>query len=111
MKSVGIDIVSIKRIEKTLKKYKINFLKKVLTNNEINQLNNILNFNRKVEKLAGIYAAKEAIVKCLNGKIFLKDIEILYNDNGAPYCKANNYNFFISISHEKEYAIAIAILH
>ncbi len=57
------------------------------------------------QTLTGIFAAKEAILKCQHGEINLVDIEILPNKYGAPSFK----NYLISISHSGEYAIAIAI--
>ncbi len=72
--------------------------------------------------MAGIFAAKEAISKLLGtgiGKINWKHIEILHEEEGKPY--VNLYDealkfsgqlgideFSLSISHEKEYAIAFA---
>lgn len=60
--------------------------------------------------LAGRWAAKEAIFKAIsnNIKILVKDIEVLNNKNGKPIC-TNINNVSISISHEREYAIAFAI--
>lgn len=58
------------------------------------------------KSFAGKFAAKEAIVKANNDfktKSF-KEIEILNDVNGKPYFD----NFSISISHEDDYAIAIA---
>lgn len=57
------------------------------------------------QTLTGIFAAKEAIVKCQYGEINLLDIEVLPNNFGKPSYK----NFLVSISHSGEYAIAIAM--
>ena len=60
--------------------------------------------------LYGRYAAKEAIMKALphTKKLNFLDIEILNDENGQPI--ANIKNIAISISHEKNYTIAIALL-
>ncbi len=110
MKSLGIDIVSIKRIENIYKKFGNNFLKKILNPYEMKEIEKIKNKKRKIEKIAGIFAAKEAIIKCLNKKIYLNEITISYTKNGKPYCKINNRNIIISISHEKSFAVAVALI-
>ena len=61
-----------------------------------------------LQTLTGIFSAKEAIFK--TGRINnlqkkIKKIEIKYNENGKPQYK----NFFLSISHSKNFAIAIAM--
>jgi holo-[acyl-carrier protein] synthase len=60
-----------------------------------------------IHSFAGKFAAKEAIVKSdsnFKGKPF-KDIQIKNNKLGQPYYS----NFSLSISHDEEYAVAIAI--
>ena len=68
---------------------------------------------------AGRFAAKEAIKKCIlsSGTIDsldFKDIEVLPKSNGAPIVTKINkisYNELqVSISHEKDYAIAMAMI-
>jgi len=58
------------------------------------------------KSFAGKFAAKEAIVKANNDfkNRSFKEIEILNDEYGKPYFN----NFSISISHEDDYAIAIA---
>lgn len=108
MKDIGIDIVSIDRISKAYNKYNKKFLLKILTPSEIKFFNKIANYNRKIYKLAGIFASKEAVIKCFNGKISFKDIEIRYKETGKPYAIVNSEKILLSISHEKSYAIAVA---
>lgn len=59
--------------------------------------------------LAGRFAAKEAIMKCMlqTKDLHFLDIEILKDELGAPTC--NIPNISVSISHEKEYTIAYAL--
>ena len=68
---------------------------------------------------AGRFAAKEAVKKCLysselTNQIGFSDIEILSKDNGAPIVSSIfNYKYdqlIVSISHESEYAVAMAML-
>ena len=60
---IGIDIVSIKRIENLYKKFGEKFLYKIFSNIEIEEIKNIEHGNRKIEKIAGKFAAKEAVIK------------------------------------------------
>ena len=68
---------------------------------------------------AGRFAAKEAIKKCIlsTGKvdqIGFNEIEILPGKNGEPIVslieKLSYIKLEVSISHEKEYAIAMALI-
>ena len=74
MFKIGIDIVEISRIEKSVQRD--SFLKRVFTENEIANAEN-------AQSLAGIFAAKEAYFKALGTGITfpLTDIEILHNEN------------------------------
>jgi NAD(P)H-hydrate epimerase len=116
----GVDIVKVSRIERLLKDKRDRFLGRVFTKNEIEYINDV-NYNSQT--ISGIFAAKEAISKLLGtgiGKVSWKDIEILHNHKGAPYVKLYNEgmkiskglgikNIKLSISHEREYAIAFVI--
>lgn len=111
----GTDIIEISRIKNVFKNE--TFLRKMFTNNEIEYLK-----CRGAESTAGYFCAKEAVAKCLGtgfSGFNFTDIEIL-KKNSAPYVLlhgnaqkiAGNQkiaHIFISISHCKEYATAIAI--
>ncbi len=58
------------------------------------------------------FCAKEAIYKAIHAihACTLCDIEILSDDDGAPYCTMEEYAIQVSIAHEKAYAIAYAIV-
>ncbi|MEG0577567.1 MAG: holo-ACP synthase [Bacilli bacterium] len=105
---IGTDIVKISRIEKALNNQK--FIN-VLTSRE-KCIYERINGCRKSEWLAGRFAAKEAVFKALSKytSMNISDIEILESLNGAPSCKIDGFTIEISISHEKEYAIAFAII-
>ncbi len=68
---------------------------------------------------AGRFAAKESIKKCfyssgLTNQLGFSDIEILPKHNGAPgvskILKYKYNNVMVSISHESDYAVAMALL-
>lgn len=98
---VGTDIVDIKRIN-------LDISKKILTKSEMELFLSLTDI-RKPEWLAGRFAAKEAIFKALDIDIPINKIEVLY-DGYKPICNILGYKIHISISHEKDYAIAYCIV-
>lgn len=103
---VGIDIVDINRVKKYISD---KFIEQVLNDEEIMIFKNK---NKQVEFLAGRIAAKEAVIKALSDyeNPHMREITILNNAKGKPFVKYKNYNILLSISHEKDVAIAEAIL-
>lgn len=105
---VGCDIVQIARVHALITRHTtLHFL------SEKEQLifDGFRNEQRKAEWAAGRFAAKEAIYKAIH-KVYpcaLKEIEVLSDEQGAPYCDMVSFDIQISIAHEKEYAIAYAI--
>lgn len=105
--NVGLDIVEVERIKKAIEKTK-GFREKVFTKKEIEYCEKRKN---KYESYAGRFAAKEALVKALGegfSNLSFLDIEIQNDILGRPYY--TNYSANLSISHEKNYAAAIAII-
>lgn len=112
---IGTDIVKIDRIKKAVEKDA--FKNRCYTRQEI------ASASISVESLAGNFAAKEAVSKALGTGFScfgLLDIEILHNERGKPYVSLHRgakkiadelgvCNVHLSISHEKEYAIAFAV--
>lgn len=65
----------------------------------------------KVKFIAGRFAAKEAFLKAVRGgfgTIAFSHISILYDDFGIPYLLYADQRYDVSISHDGDYAIAIA---
>ena len=115
---IGNDIVDISRIDRLLKKYKNHFLNKVFSRDEIDIVGSKLHTSIH---LSGKFAAKEASKKALMAAgfnaVYLKDIQILNKEDGAPYIvlkkaeiEKNIKNLQISISHTSDYATAVTIL-
>lgn len=109
----GIDIVELYRIEQLIQRQK-KFVNRILTNDE-KEVFIKLSEHRKVEFLAGRFAAKEAYSKAVGtgiGKsLSFLDIEITANNLGKPFIKKpSDYKVHLSISHSKEYAIAQVII-
>lgn len=116
----GIDIVDIRRIQSILDKKKEKFYNKLFTPREIQFFQSRRD---NPETVAGHFAAKEAVSKMLGtgiGHIAWKDIEVLHDKCGKPYINMTdkisrhledmNLNHMdISITHEKEFSVAMAI--
>ena len=103
---IGIDIVEVNRIKKIINDHE-NFLTKVFNEDEIKRIEERKN---PYERIAGMYAAKEAVAKAMTtgiGKISFHDIKIKYIEN-LPHAEVFNKKFYLSISHEKNYAVAVA---
>lgn len=114
IKGIGIDIIEINRIAQAVNK-NARFVRRILTEKEHARYDKLPNEGRKLEFLAGRFAAKEAFAKAMGtgiGKLSFQHIEILPDEQGAPclVCATHKGNIFISISHSKEYAVAQVVL-
>lgn len=104
--AIGIDLISIKEFKKSMKTK--TFLTKVFTRNE--------SANRNPESLAGIFAAKEAVIKALAlPSNFWQNIEIDKEKNGRPFLRLSPaiqekiYDADLSITHQNGMAIAAVV--
>jgi holo-[acyl-carrier protein] synthase len=118
---VGTDICSISRIRKTYERYGEKFLDRILTPNEKQYVTS--RGRGLVESLAGRFAAKEAVGKALGvglRGVAWKEIEIGRAVSGAPsvilHGRAKKIaqhlhlnQIEISISHEREFSIALVV--
>ena len=112
MSGIGIDIVSVKKLERIVKKWGLSFLQRVFSQEELDSVKKNLMY---YQRLAARFAAKEAVIKALRKSELpdLRDITILNLPSGAPVCKLKNspdLNVLISISHIEEYAVATALI-
>lgn len=124
MLKLGTDIVYIPRIKSALDKFGERFLQRVYTKTEQQDCTKKSPQSQlMIPQLAGRWAAKEAVVKALGTGfqgISYTDVEVQRQPGGAPCVHlygraaeklaAQNYQWLLSISHEKDYAIATAIL-
>jgi len=117
----GIDLVDFPRIEEMLKRHEQKFLDRVFTPREQADAQNA---HSRVEKLAGRFAAKEAVLKLIGtgwrGKIAWTDIEVINNSLGQPQVNLSGQveqivnekqieQVTISITHTANFAIASAV--
>ncbi|RUM67914.1 MAG: holo-ACP synthase [Sulfurospirillum sp.] len=110
---IGIDIAKISRFEKFFEKKSL--LSKFLSEEEILLV-------KSTQNVASLFASKEAISKALGVGIgkhcTFKDIRIHKDSLGAPYFTLSKhiiqtYNITetsLSITHDGEYAIAVAVI-
>ena len=113
----GTDIIEIDRIKNSIEKYDVKFKENLYTEKEIEYCE-----SRKVQKYqhyAARFAAKEAIFKAISKNLSndysLKDFEIVNDENGKPEVVLNKEideieNIDISISHCKDYAVAMVVV-
>ena len=117
----GIDLVDFPRIESMVARHGERFLDRVFTKREQTDAQAVHN---RVEKLAGRFAAKEAVLKLLGtgwrGKIAWTDIEVTNNSSGQPEVRmggevkriadeAGIEQIALSITHTANFAIASAV--
>lgn len=126
---LGTDIVHIPRIKTALDRFGERFLQRVYTPIEQQDFltrdspADVSNY-RGIVRLAGRWAAKEAVVKALGTGwrgIRYIDVEIQRQTNGEPHvclygsacARANHWGssqWQLSLSHDGDYAIATALL-
>ena len=117
---LGIDIIEIERIKKSIERYGDRFLNKVFTNEEIKYCNSKFN---KYQHYAARFAAKEAVYKALTSGwkegLRWKDIEIQNDASGMPSINSTgkllsflsgDTQLRISISHSQNYVTSVAII-
>ena len=116
---VGVDIVDITRISRLQDEKKISLSKKILSEKEFGACN----FTITSQLLAARFAAKEAVSKALGTgfrSISFIDISILHDNLGKPFVVLGDKalllaeskgitELYVSISHEKNTAIAFCI--
>jgi len=109
----GIDIIEIKRLKEALDRWGGAFLKHIFNEEEIEYAE-----GKKfpIQHFAARFAAKEAVYKAFgsNKDLGWKDISILNDEDGKPYCLLKSAELkgkiLISMSHTENYAVASAII-
>jgi len=106
---IGIDISHISDFKKIQFENKSEFYNKIFQPSEIDYC---LKFQDPYPHFAGKFALKEAVKKSINENIYISKI-LTFHKNSKPTVKLfdckSNYLFRASITHEKNYAIAIVI--
>ncbi len=116
LRGVGIDIVKVARIGGLVEEWGNAFLGRVFTPEELDYC---LSRRRKYEHLAGRFAVKESLIKAAGERLPWKSMEVLSSLKGGPEIRftppardiiSAGTEVYVSITHQKEYALAIAVL-
>ncbi len=113
---IGVDIIEIDRIRKVTERRGQRFLERVFTAAERDR------YRGRFDSLAARFAAKEAILKCLDAchcGVRWQDIEVLSNAAGKPTINLKGaalaaarrlalVSLDVSLSHSENYAVAFA---
>ena len=117
----GIDLVDFDRIEQMLDRHGQRFCERVFTSRELADADKVKN---RIEKLAGRFAAKEAVMKLVGSGwrsgVAWTDIEVVNNALGQPVValsgklkeladQQNVEQITLSITHTANFAIASAV--
>jgi len=112
---IGNDIEQVSRFKEIIAN-KPQLLSKIFHKSELDYA---MNKKNPDQSLAGIWCAKEAVLKAFGeiADLTPRCIEVTRKQSGMPICKLINenikifdFNISVSISHTKEYASASAIL-
>ena len=111
---IGFDLQEVERIKDGEK-----LLERIALQSEIAY---IMRFKEKEERIASLWAVKEATFKALGisaGEISYKEIELCHHENGAPYLRLHGRalsifqkkfkSLEVSISHQKSIAGAVVV--
>lgn len=122
---IGIDLIEIDRIKGELERSGDRFCTSIFTEDEIKYCKKGSNIDVRAQCFAGRFSAKEAFFKSigtgLRNKLSWKDVEIMNDELGKPSFrlrkKAREFveeigvsNIQLSISHNRENAVAVVIL-
>ena len=116
----GTDICSVNRIKEAITKHGDSLIKRIFTQKEIEYCEKYK--NTKYERYAARFAAKEAVYKAIspneNQNGVFTEVEVINDKTGKPrvilhgeLAKLISDDLIdISMSHEKEYAIAVCVI-
>jgi holo-[acyl-carrier protein] synthase len=113
----GVDLIEISRIEEVVSRHGKHFFERIYTPAELELC------GKRIESLAGRFAAKEAVAKALGcgiGEVAWKEIEILDDElhapilhlNGKAAQKADEFglaSWSVSLSHSQSHAVAFVV--
>ena len=115
--ATGVDLIEIARIEEVIARHGKHYLERIYTPAELAQC------GKRIESLAGRFAAKEAAAKALGcgiGDISWQEIEVLGDDQNAPVLTLHGEaikradalglsTWSVSISHSQSHSVALVV--
>lgn len=113
---IGVDMAKISRFEKWAKS--VDILNRFFSRDEV-AIFEKKNFSS--QSIAGRFAAKEAFIKATGFRGQLKNISVIADNLGRPeivltekassrFSDLSDKKFFVSISHDGDYAVAFVVL-
>jgi holo-[acyl-carrier protein] synthase len=109
---IGVDIIEVARVKEIAEKNP-RFLKRVFTSQELQYC---MDKKNKYQNLAARFAAKEAFFKAIGKRISWTEVGVINLSSGKPCLEVTSQKKFsfqraeVSLSHLKDYAIAIVVL-
>ena len=106
---IGIDLVEINRFKQLPYSKNQSFYEKNFSYDEIKYCTK---FSEPYKHFAGKFALKEALIKSIDKKIHLSEIETSHLDSKPVInilTQEKNYRFLASLTHENEFAIAVVV--
>jgi holo-[acyl-carrier protein] synthase len=119
IQGIGVDIVEVKRMRKSIETWGPAFLRKVFTPNEIKYCRSR---KKSYEHFAARFAAKEAVSKAMSigwsGSFRWKDVEVINEPSGAPKIilyhnvakTLKGCRVHLSLSHTETTVVAFAVI-
>ena len=115
--ATGVDLIEIARIEEVIARHGKHYLERIYTPAELVQC------GKRMESLAGRFAAKEAAAKALGcgiGDVSWLEIEVLGDDQNAPVLTLHGAaikraemlglsTWSVSISHSQSHSVAMVV--
>ena len=119
VKGIGVDIIEIARVRRSIEEAGSLFLEKVFTPREIAYCSAKQNSS---QHYAARFAAKEAVSKALStgwaGEFRWKDVEVMNDPSGQPHIAfsgklgetLNGASIFVSLSHSDSHVVAMVVI-
>lgn len=100
---IGVDLVNIAEFERQIQLGGSAFLQKAFAVSELQ--------DQRVDHLAGLWAAKEAVIKAAGAAPRrMTEILIIFDSSGRPHGTFGPQEFEVSIAHHGGYAISVACM-
>jgi phosphopantetheine--protein transferase-like protein len=100
---IGIDLVFVPEFDRQRALGDDAFLRRVFSTTELENLESA--------HLAGLWAAKEAVIKaCAQIGASLVEVVLSHDEAGRPHARYDGRAFEVSIAHHGEYAVAVALM-
>jgi holo-[acyl-carrier protein] synthase len=118
---LGLDVVELSRVARLLERHGQRFIERICAPQELEPRKG----EALVQHLGGLFAAKEATLKALGTGwaqgLGFRDVEVSRGSRGAPSARLHGaaaargqqlgvQRIHLSISHERDYAAAVAVL-